>query len=70
MDSNERYVKYRKNRIKRFKAVIIFMMFIRTMLLILSGAIFWPGDVASNSLAAWSASIIYNLPYSIGTYII
>lgn len=32
MDSNERYVKYRKNRIKRFKAVIIFMMF---MLLII-----------------------------------
>lgn len=61
---------YSKKNIFEIELGIIFMMFIRTMLLILSGAIFWPGDAASNSLAAWSASIIYNLPYSIGTLII
>ena len=44
-------------------------MIVRTFLLTLSGAIFWPGDLASNSLLAWSASFIYNVPYSIATMI-
>lgn len=48
---------------------IIFMMILRTLSLIISGAIFWPEGVAANSIEAWSASIIYNLPYSIATLI-
>ena len=48
---------------------IFITMIIRTFLLTLSGAIFWPGDLVSNSLLAWSASFIYNVPYSIATMI-
>ena len=60
---------YKKKNIFEIEIGIIFMMIIRTLFLILSGAIFWPGDAASNSIAAWSTSVVYNLPYSIGTLI-
>lgn len=48
---------------------IIVTMLIRTFILTLSGAIFWPNGVASNSLLAWSASIIYNVPYCFASMI-
>lgn len=60
---------YKKKNIFEVELGITLMMIIRTMCLLISGAIFWPDGVAANSLAAWSASLIYNLPYSIGTLI-
>jgi len=58
------YIK--KNNIEVLIGIFL-MMIIRTFLLTLSGALFWPGDLASGSLAAWMASAAYNLPYSIAT---
>ena len=60
---------YFKKNIFEIELGIFVMMFIRTFLLVLSGAIFWPGDVAGNSLAAWPASLAYNVPYSLATLI-
>lgn len=60
---------YSKRNVYEVEAGISLMMLIRTFLLVLSGAIFWPDGIASNSIAAWNASLVYNLPYSIGTYI-
>ena len=60
---------YKKKNIYEVESGIVFMMLCRTFLLVLSGALFWPDDVAANSLAAWSASLVYNLPYSIATMI-
>ena len=60
---------YSKKKIFEIELGIIFMMFIRTSCLIISGAIFWPEGVASCSSQAWIASLVYNLPYSLLTLI-
>lgn len=60
---------YSKKNIFEIEFGIILMMIIRTLSVVVSGAIFWPEGVASNSVEAWSASLVYNLPYSIGTLI-
>ena len=59
----------KKNNFEMIMGIIVCMT-IRTLCVVISGAIFWPGDVASNSLAAWSASLVYNLPYSLITTIV
>ena len=58
---------YKKGKIFSIELGIFISMLIRTICLILSGAIFWPDGVASNSIAAWISSIAYNIPYSIAT---
>ena len=58
---------YKKHNIYEIEIGLILMMTIRTSLLVISGAIFWPNGVASNSLASWIGSLTYNLPYSIAT---
>ena len=52
-----------------FEAIIgiVFVMAIRTLSILLSGAYYWAGDLASGSKEAWIASLAYNLPYSIAT---
>lgn len=60
---------YHKKSVIEIELGIFLMMLLRTFILILSGAIFWPSGVASNSLAAWIGSISYNLPYSLATLI-
>lgn len=45
-------------------------MLIRTISVIISGAIYWPGDLASGSVAAWIYSLSYNIPYSFLTTIL
>ena len=60
---------YRKKNILEIESGIFLMMIIRTLSVIISGAIFWPGDAASKSVEAFTVSVIYNLPYSIATLI-
>lgn len=48
---------------------IVFSMLIRTISILVSGAIYWPGDAASGSAAAWMGSLAYNLPYSLVTMV-
>ncbi|MBR2577795.1 MAG: energy-coupled thiamine transporter ThiT, partial [Erysipelotrichaceae bacterium] len=48
---------------------IIFTMLIRTASILFSGAIYWPGDAASGSAAAWMGSIAYNIPYCLITMV-
>lgn len=60
---------YKNKNIFEIEIGIIFMMIIRTLCLLISGAIFWPNGVASNSIQAWSASFVYNFPYSFATLI-
>ena len=61
---------YKKKKIYEVEIGIIFSMMIRTFLLVVSGAIFWPSDVAANSKEAWIASLSYNVPYCFMTMII
>lgn len=60
---------YSKKNFYEIEIGILFVMIIRTFCLTLSGAIFWPDGVASNSAQAWIASAIYNIPYSVATLI-
>lgn len=60
---------YKKRKIFEIEIGLIFMMFLRTMLLVISGMYFWPSDVAAGSWQALIGSLIYNLPYSIATLI-
>ena len=60
---------YSKKNLYEIEIGIFLMMFIRTICLLISGAIFWPSGVAAGTLQAWSASAIYNLPYSFATLI-
>ena len=60
---------YKKKKTFEINLGILLMMSLRTLCLIISGAIFWPGDAASKSVEAFTVSIIYNLPYSIATLI-
>ena len=60
---------FNNNKTYEIELGIFLMMFVRTLLLIVSGAIFWPDGVASGSTAAWFASCAYNLPYCIATLI-
>lgn len=48
---------------------ILLVMLLRTLSVVLSGVYFWPSDAAAGSVAAWSGSLAYNLPYSIATTI-
>ena len=59
-----------KNR-KAIEAIIgiVFTMLIRTASILISGAIYWPGDAASGSAAAWVGSVAYNMPYSLATMV-
>ena len=59
---------YRKKNTIEIELGLLVMMAIRTFSLVLSGAIYWFDEsVASGSYAAWSGSLIYNLPYSLAT---
>lgn len=49
---------------------IVITMFIRTVSILISGAYAWPGDEAAGSLAAWTGSLGYNLPYCIATTVL
>ena len=60
---------YKKNNIVSIEFGILVSMILRTICLLVSGAIFWPDGVAANSNAAWIGSAVYNLPYSIATTI-
>ena len=60
---------YKNKKTSEIIGGIILMMVIRTLCIIISGAIFWPGDLASGSKAAWLYSLTYNLPYSFLTLI-
>ena len=60
---------YSKKNFFEIEVGLIFMMIVRTFCLILSGAIFWPQDIAANSVEAWTMSVAYNLPYSLATLI-
>ena len=60
---------YRRKNLVEVEGGIIFMMIIRTLVLVISGVYFWPDEVAAGSSAAWAASLAYNLPYSIATMV-
>ena len=60
---------YKHSKTIEIELGILFVMIIRTIVLILSGAIYWPDNVASNSFEAYMMSITYNLPYCIFTTI-
>lgn len=60
---------YKNKKLTEMELGIFICMLLRTAVLILSGAIFWPGEAASNSLAAWISSIVYNSPYSLLTMV-
>ena len=60
---------FKKKKIYEEVLGIILAMLIRTASIIISGAIYWPGDAASGSAAAWVGSLSYNLPYSIATLV-
>ena len=59
---------YSHSKIMEIQLGILFTMFIRTMCVLISGAVFW-FDEASNSVPAWIYTCTYNLPYSIATTI-
>ena len=59
---------YKKKNIFEIEIGITLMMIIRTLAIIISGAVYW-SEASVNSFAAWSVSLIYNLPYSIATLI-
>ena len=48
---------------------IVFAMLIRTVSILVSGAIYWPGEAASGSTAAWMGSLAYNIPYCLLTMV-
>ena len=60
---------YKKKNVKEMCFGIVLTMIIRTISIIISGAIYWPGELASGSKAAWVYSLTYNLPYSLATMI-
>ena len=60
---------YKKKNLFEIETGILLMMIIRTGLLVISGAYFWPGSLASGSKAAFIFSLGYNLPYCLFTYI-
>ena len=60
---------YKKKKITEAEIGITLMMIIRMISVIISGAIYWPGDLAAGSTAAWIYSLSYNLPYSLLTLI-
>ena len=57
----------KKRNIFKEELGIFTVMALRTLMVVLSGAYFWPGDAAAGSAAAWAGSLAYNLPYSIAT---
>ena len=61
---------YRRKNVYEAEAGILTSMLIRTLMLVISGAYFWPDGVAAGSAPAWTASLAYNLPYSIATTVI
>ena len=60
---------YKNKKVFEIELGIIIMMILRTLLLVISGAIYWPSGVASNSIEAWIASLSYNIPYCAATLI-
>ncbi|MDO4941035.1 MAG: energy-coupled thiamine transporter ThiT [Erysipelotrichaceae bacterium] len=60
---------YKNKKLIEMELGIFICMSIRCLALIVSGAIFWPGEAASNSIAAWVSSTVYNFPYSVITMI-
>ena len=60
---------YKKKNIFEIEIGLVLMMIIRIFCLIISGAYFWTDGIASGSKAAYIASIVYNVPYSIATLI-
>lgn len=61
---------YKKGKKSEIYQGILFTMLIRSLAIILSGVYYWPDGVASGSVAAWIASINYNVPYSIATLLV
>lgn len=61
---------YKDKKLISMELGIVFCMLFRMFCLVISGAIFWPGDAAANSLAAWSFSLAYNVPYSLATTVL
>lgn len=60
---------YKNKKLNEMEPGILICMLLRTAVIILSGAIYWPGEAASNSVAAWIGSFAYNCPYSLATTI-
>lgn len=58
---------YKNKKIISMEIGITLMMIIRTLSLVISGAYFWYDGAAGGSLAAWTYSCVYNLPYSIAS---
>ena len=58
---------FKKKKVSETILGICLAMLIRTISIVVSGAIYWPGDAASGSVAAWVGSLSYNLPYSLAT---
>lgn len=60
---------FKKKKTAEIVLGIVVAMLIRTISIIISGAIYWPGDAASGSVAAWAGSLSYNLPYCLATMV-
>lgn len=61
---------YKNRKILEVELGIVFVMIIRTLSIVISGAIYWyDSSMAAGSIEAWSFSFAYNLPYSIATLI-
>ena len=60
---------YKKHNVFEIELGIIIMMIIRTICLIISGAVFWTEGMASGSLEAYGFSFAYNFPYSLATLV-
>ena len=61
---------YKNKKLKEIEIGIFITMLIRTMSIILSGAIYWFDiSTAAGSKEAWIGSLVYNLPYSIATLV-
>lgn len=58
---------YKNKKLSEMELGTFICMFLRTAAIIISGAIYWPGEAASNSVAAWIGSLAYNCPYSLAT---
>lgn len=62
---------YKNKEIKEMEFGILFVMFVRTLSLVLSGMYFWfEESVAAGSFEAFVGSLVYNVPYSFITLVV
>lgn len=59
-------LKIKNDKLKIMSGITLAML-LRSFVLVLSGAYFWPGEFAKGSVAAWMGSLSYNLPYNLLT---